>query len=145
MKPVFALTLSGLLMLTAMATQAEPASNEQVAARSEVLDLAGAFQNDGFKIHDGNLVGKVTRDHAQVVLVNLYSGNAYWFSAATSPSQSLKISLFDDQGRPVAYEPYIQGNRAAAGFSPSASGLYYVKISNDDVQPATFCLIYSYK
>jgi hypothetical protein len=145
MKSALALALSGLLMVTATALRAESASNEQVAARSEVLDLAGAFQNDGFKIHDGNFFGKVARDHAQIVLVNLYSGNAYWFSAATNPAQSLKISLFDDQGRPVAYEPYLQGNRAAAGFSPTASGLYYVKISNDDVQPATFCLIYSYK
>ena len=145
MKSAFALILSGLLAVANTTLQAESASNEQVAARSEVLDLAGAFQNDGFKIHDGNLFGKVTRDHAEIVLVNLYSGNAYWFSAATNPAQSLKISLFDDQGKPVAYEAYVQGNRAAAGFSPDASGLYYVKISNDDAQPATFCLIYSYK
>ena len=145
MKTALALILTGLLTIAETATQAESANNEQVAARSEVLDLAGAFQNDGFKIHDGNLFGKVARDHAEVVSVNLYSGNAYWFSVATTPAQSLKVSLFNDQGKPVAYEAYVQGNRAAAGFSPDASGLYYVKISNDDVQPATFCLIYSYK
>jgi hypothetical protein len=126
--------------------RAETATDEQVAARSEVLDLAGAFQNDGFKIRDGHLFGKVARDHAEVVSVNLYSGNAYWFSvASTKKVYNLKVSIFDDQGKPVNFEPYAAGNRAAAGFSPEASGLYYIKISDEDSQPATFCLIYCYK
>jgi hypothetical protein len=125
---------------------ADNATDDQVAARSEVLDLAGAFQNDGFRLRDGDLFGKVARDHAEVVSVNLYSGNAYWFSAAsTKKEDKLRVSIFDDQGKPVDFEPYTDGNRAAAGFSPEASGLYYVKISNEDPQPATFCLIYCYK
>lgn len=128
------------------AGRAENATDDQVAARSEVLDLAGAFQNDGFKIRDGHLYGKVARDHAAVVSVNLYSGNAYWFSvASTKKVDNLRISIFDDQGKPVNFEPYADGSRAAAGFSPGASGLYYVKISDEDSQPATFCLIYCYK
>ena len=127
-------------------TRADNTTDDQVAARSEVLDLAGAFQNDGFKIRDGNLFGKVTRDHAEVVSVNLYSGNAYWFSvASTRKTDKLRVSIYDEQGKPVSFEPYTDGNRAAAGFSPAASGLYYVKVSNDDPQPATFCLIYCYK
>lgn len=126
--------------------RADEATDDQVAARSEVLDLAGAFQNDGFKIRDGNLFGQVTREHAEIVSVNLYSGNAYWFSAAsTGKADKLRVAIFDDRGKPVSFEPYADGNRAAAGFSPEASGLYYVKISNEDLQPATFCLIYCYK
>ncbi|MBV9489262.1 MAG: hypothetical protein JO069_05990 [Verrucomicrobia bacterium] len=122
------------------------ASDEQVAARSEVLDLAGAFQNDGFKIRDGDLFGKVVRDHSAIVSVNLYSGNAYWFSAAsTKKEDKLSVAIFDDHGKPVSFQPYAAGNRAAAGFSPEASGLFYVKISNEDPEPATFCLIYCYK
>jgi hypothetical protein len=128
------------------AGRAETVTDDQVAARSEVLDLAGAFENDGFKIRDGHLFGKVARDHAEVVSVNLYSGNAYWFSvASTKKVDKLRVSIFDDQGKPVSFEPYAEGNRAAAGFSPEASGLYYVKISDEDSQPATFCLIYCYK
>ena len=49
------------------AGRAEPVTDDQVAARSEVLDLAGAFENDGFKIRDGHLFGKVARDHPEVV------------------------------------------------------------------------------
>jgi hypothetical protein len=41
--------------------------------------------------------------------------------------------------------PYQSGPRAAAGFSPDASGLYYVKVALEEGQPATFCLIYTYK
>jgi hypothetical protein len=121
-------------------------TDDQVAARSDVIDFAGAFQNDGFKIRDGNLFGKVSKDHPQVVAVNLYSGNAYWFTAATGQKAAkLKLSVFDDNGKPVSYLPYEFGDRAAAGFSPDASGLYYVKVALEEGQPATFCLIYSYK
>ncbi|MBV8640456.1 MAG: hypothetical protein JO070_03645 [Verrucomicrobia bacterium] len=121
-------------------------TDDQVAARSDVIDFAGAFQNDGFKIRDGNFFGKVSKDHPQVVAVNLYSGNAYWFTASTGQkAERLKISVFDDNGKPVSYLPYDFGGRAAAGFSPDASGLYYVKVALEEGQPATFCLIYSYK
>ena len=63
---------------------AEPDTDEQVAARSDVIDFAGAFQNDGFKIRDGNYFGKVSKDHSALVAVNLYNGNAYWFTASTA-------------------------------------------------------------
>ena|SRR5689334_11282039 len=133
-------------LFSPLGVRADNATDDQVAARSEVLDLAGAFQNDGFKIRDGNLFGKVARDHAAVVSVNLYSGNAYWFSAAsTGKADKLKVSIYDEHGKPVDFEPYADGRRAAAGFSPEASGLYFVKISDEDPQPATFCLIYCYK
>ncbi|MBV8141643.1 MAG: hypothetical protein JO279_14425 [Verrucomicrobia bacterium] len=121
-------------------------TDAQVAARSDVLDLAGAFQNDGFKIRDGNFLGQISKDHSQIVAVNLYSGNAYWFTAsAGQKADKLNISIFDDSGKPVSYMPYQSGSRAAAGFSPDASGLYYVKVVLEEGQPATFCLIYSYK
>jgi hypothetical protein len=121
-------------------------TDDQVAARSDVIDLAGAFQNDGFKIRDGNFFGKVSKDHPEVVAVNLYSGNAYWFTASTGQkAEKLKVSVFDDTGKPVSYLQYQSGTRAAAGFSPDASGLYYVKVALEEGQPATFCMIYSYK
>jgi hypothetical protein len=121
-------------------------TDAQVAARSDVLDLAGAFQNDGFKIRDGNFFGQLSKGQSQIVSVNLYSGNGYWFSASTGQkSDQLKVSVFDDSGKPVSYMPYQSGPRAAAGFSPDASGLYYVKVSLEEGQNSTFCLIYSYK
>ena len=125
---------------------ADNATDEQVAARSDVIDLAGAFQNDGFKIRDGDWFGKIAKDHSEIISVNLYTGNAYWFTVA-SPNKAAKINLsvFDDQGKPVSVEPYDADNRAAAGFSPDASGLYYVKVSLAEGGPSTFCLIYTYK
>jgi hypothetical protein len=125
---------------------AAPETDDQVAARSDVIDFAGAFQNDGFKIRDGNYCGKLSKDHSALIAVNLYNGNAYWFTASTpEKSEKIKVSVFDDGGMPVSYQPYQSGTRAAAGFSPEASGLYYVKVALEDGRPATFCLIYSYK
>ena len=87
-------TLAACLVL---ASQGLAETDDQVTARSDVLDLAGAFQNDGFKIRDGNFLGQISKDHSQIVAVNLYSGNAYWFTASTGQkSDKLKVSLFDD-------------------------------------------------
>ena len=61
--------------------QVRAETDDQVNARSDVLDLAGAFQNDGFKIRDGNFFGQISKEHSQILAVNLYSGNAYWFTA----------------------------------------------------------------
>jgi hypothetical protein len=121
-------------------------SDEQTKAHSEVLDLAGAFQNDGFKLRDGTWYAQVSQGHPQTLQVNLYSGNAYWFSVANAEgSTGLTVSVFDDHGNPVEVQTYQKDNKAAAGFSPDASGLYYVEVSSSAQAATTFCLIYSYK
>ena len=121
-------------------------TDDQTKAHSEVLDLAGAFQNDGFKLRDGTWYAKVSQGHPQTLQVNLYSGNAYWFSVAgTEGSPGLAVSVFDDHGNPVEVQSYQKDNKAAAGFSPDASGLYYVEVSSSAQAATTFCLIYSYK
>src|SRR5246500_1098906 len=121
-------------------------SDDQTKAHSEVLDLAGAFQNDGFKLRDGTWYAQVSQGHPQTLQVNLYSGNAYWFSVAgTEVSAALTVSVFDDHGNPVEVQAYQKDNKAAAGFSPDASGLYYVEVSSSAQAATTFCLIYSYK
>ena len=121
-------------------------TDDQTKAHSEVLDLAGAFQNDGFKLRDGTWYAKVSQGHPQTLQVNLYSGNAYWFSVAGAEgSPGLTVSVFDDHGNPVEVQTYQKDNKAAAGFSPDASGLYYVEVSGSAQAATTFCLIYSYK
>jgi len=133
-------TVSGAALLFGAETE------DQTKARSDVLDLAGAFQNDGFKIRDGTWFGQVSNGHSQTIQVNLYSGNAYWFSAADAESSTgLTVSVFDDHGNPVEVQSYQKDNKAAAGFSPDASGLYYVEVSSSGPSATTFCLIYSYK
>jgi hypothetical protein len=138
------LYLSVLLGGAAMLFGAE--TDEQTKAHSDVLDLAGAFQNDGFKLRDGTWYGQASKDHPLAIQVNLYSGNAYWFSAANADSATgLTVSVFDDHGNPVEVQSYQKDNKAAAGFSPDASGLYYVEVSSTAPAATTFCLIYSYK
>lgn len=120
-------------------------TDDQTKAHSEVLDLAGAFQNDGFKLRDGTWYAQVSQGHPQTLQVNLYSGNAYWFSVAGAGSTGPTVSVFDDHGNPVEVQTYQKDNKAAAGFSPDASGLYYVEVSSSAQAATTFCLIYSYK
>ena len=117
-----------------------------VAAHRSVLDLAGAFTNDGFKLRDGVFTGTLKPGQAALIQVNLYAGNQYWFSVATAdPKTMVSINLYDETGKLVKTDPYTNANRAAAGFAPESSGPYYVRLANADDVAATYCLIYSYK
>src|SRR3954465_5929271 len=121
-------------------------SNDEVAARKVAYELAGAFTNDGFKMRDGCWSGKIEPKKAQLIQVNLYAGNQYWFSlGATGPAKKLSVSVYDEAGNPLAFEPFSDDGKAAAGFAPTASGSYYIKVEELDGGPATFCLLYSYK
>ncbi len=135
-----------LLFVCAVARPLNAATDDEVAARQTVLALAGAFSNDGFKIRDGNWSGVIRPKESQFLQVNLYAGNQYWFSlGATDKAKRLDVAVFDEAGKPVQTQKYEDGAKAAAGFAPDASGPYYVRIQELDGEPATFCLIYSYK
>jgi hypothetical protein len=142
-------------------------TDAEVTAHQSVLDLAGAFTNDGFKLRDGNYKGTLKAGESVLVQVNLYAGNQYWFSvAAAEPKSSVSINVYDESGKLMNSEafttttapatgatpalqpsadPYANKNRAAAGFAPDTSGPYYVRITETAGDAATFCLIYSYK
>lgn len=121
-------------------------TDSETAARKTALDLAGAFSNDGFKLRDGHWAGDFQPGKALLIQVSLYAGNEYWFSLGATPeAKKVAVTIYDETGKPLAFEPFAEDSKAAAGFSPDASGPYYVKIEALEGQPAAFCLIYSYK
>jgi len=124
---------------------AEGPSDGQVAARAAALEVAGAFSNDGFKLRDGYWSGAIAKGEAPVLALNLFAGNHYWFSVATTSAGTPVIELFDEAGRPVETEPWKDGQRAAAGFSAVASGPYFLRIRTGTGEAADFCVVYSYK
>jgi len=120
-------------------------TDAETTAHAAVLDLAAAFTNDGFKLRDGDYAGTLKAGQAVVIQVNLYAGNEYWFSvAAADPKTPVSICLYDETGKLLKTNPYTDPHRAAAGFSPDASGPYYVRIAAPGAA-VTYCLIYSYK
>lgn len=138
----------GLLFLSVAVVSAQETtdSREQSTARSKVLELAGAFANDGYKVRDGYWSGVLEPGKPQVLEVNLFAGNAYWFSAAAlAPARKLSVTLFDENGRPVTGEIFQDGSTAAAGLLPDASGRYFVRLELVEGDKADFCLVYSYK
>jgi hypothetical protein len=121
-------------------------SNDEVAARKVAYEIAGAFTNDGFKMRDGCWSGRMEPKKAQLIQVNLYAGNQYWFSlGATGAAKKISVSIYDEAGKPLAFEPFSEEGKAAAGFAPTASGSYYIKVEELEGAAATFCLLYSYK
>ncbi len=143
MKRLLAILFS-VIVVAGVPLRAE--TDEEVEAHKLVLDLTGAFTNDGFKLRDGHWTGTLKpREHA-LIAVNLYAGNQYWFSAAAnSKAKKIAVDLYDETGRPLTTESYNDGERASAGFSPSRSGQYFVSVSLLEGEPTTFCLVYSYK
>jgi hypothetical protein len=136
-----------LLLTLWMVPEAKPeASDAEVEARRRVLELAGAFSNDGFKLRDGNWTGSIKPGEPKLIQVNLYAGNEYWFSvAATDAAKKLVIKVFNELGQDMEAEPYAGEHCAAAGFAPGASGPYYIRIEEVEGEPSSFSLLYSYK
>jgi len=139
--------LSLLLLLTGLAlAPLRAATDGEVEARRTAMELAGAFGNDGFKLRDGVALGTLEAGKPKLVQVNLYTGNEYWFSLAVDGAgKKVSVSVYDETGKKIDAEPYQDGVTAAAGFSPEASGPYFVKIELVEGASAEFCLLYSYK
>jgi hypothetical protein len=134
------------LLFCACIQNLRAATDDEVTARKTVLDVAGAFSNDGYKLRDGNWGGIIHPKEELIIQVNLYAGNQYWFSlGATDKAKKLDVSIYDEAGKQLEVDPYQEGPKAAAGLSPEASGPYYIRIRELEGEPANFCLIYSYK
>jgi hypothetical protein len=134
------------IFVLAVAVTARGDTDAEVQARKDALDLAAAFSNDGFKVRDGHWCGVVKPHDHSLLAVNLYAGNQYWFSAgATEPAKKIGVSVYDETGKQVTTESYDNGERAAAGFSPTSSGQYFVSVDLLEGEPSSFCLVYSYK
>ena len=139
------LFLAMMFVLAGVATSLAD-TDAEVNARKNALDVAGAFTNDGFKLRDGHWCGSLkVQDHA-LIAVNLFAGNQYWFAVgATDPAKKIAVNLYEETGKLLKTEHYQGGDRAAAGFSPTDSGQYFVSIDLVEGESSSFCLIYSYK
>jgi hypothetical protein len=134
------------LLFAAAAPLPAAESNNEVQARNIALDLAGAFSNDGFKIRDGHWAGAIKQGDQAVLAVNLYAGNQYWFSVgAEETAKKFTVQVFDENGKAVPTENYEDAAKAAAGFSPTISGQYFVSIKPLEGEASSYCLVYSYK
>ena len=134
------------LAIFALAAPLRAQTDEEVEAHKLVLDLTGAFSNEGFKLRDGHWTGTIKPRERALIAVNLFSGNQYWFSAAANTkAKKISVEVYDESGKPVVTEMYNSGDKAAAGFSPTSSGQYFISLGLLEGEPTTFCLVYSYK
>jgi hypothetical protein len=121
--------------------------DDEVTARRNALELAGAFTNDGFRLRDGYWSGPIKSGETKLIQVNLYARNEYYFSVAgADKAKKVALSVYDETGAAITIEePYQEGATAAVGFSPTASGPYYIKVEELEGEPSAFCLVCSYK
>ena len=140
-------TLFPILIGVALPAAIAAESDDEVAARKGALELAGAYANEGFKLRDGHWSGPIKAGELKIVQVNLYAGNEYYFSVAgTEKAKKMTLALYDETGKSIPLDdPYQEGATAAIGFSPEASGPYYVRVLEAEGDPTAFCLVCSYK
>jgi hypothetical protein len=139
------LTICGII-LAVLSSLVVAQTDREVQAHKMVLDLAGAFSNEGFKMRDGHWTGPLKQKENALVAVNLYAGNQYWFSVgAVEPAKKIQVTVYDETGNRVTTDNYSDGDKAAAGFTPANSGQYYVSVGLVEGGDSTFCLVYSYK
>ncbi len=144
----FPLALLGACVLALAAPRlcAIDDSDAETNARISALDIAGAFSNDGFKIRDGHWAGPLkAKDKAQLMTVNLYAGNQYYFALGTEKDAHIVLSVYDETGKKVSTDTWADGNKFATSVAPAASGPHYISVRLADGEPATFCLLYTYK
>ncbi len=144
-----ATTIAQTPVVNPAAPEARHADEGTVLARSAALDLAGAFSNDGYKIRDGGVSAQLKPGESQVVLLNLFVGNEYWFVAAgEATSRKVDVTVYDNQGVEVSgtsFSDNANGARAASGYIAPVSGQYLVRMRLIDGEPGTVFLLYCYK
>ena len=69
MKKTIAILLGLILGASCPALRAE--TDEEVEAHKLVLDLTGAFSNEGFKLRDGHWAGKIKPAERALIAVNI--------------------------------------------------------------------------
>ena len=96
------------LLLGSLASAENATTAQQVEARKNALEVAGAFGNAGFKLRDGHWASPIKKGEVKLIQVNLYAGNEYYFSAAfVGPAKKVALSIYDETGAPIAIdEPY---------------------------------------
>jgi hypothetical protein len=143
---ILSLSIFAAISFTTATALSAAESDTEVAARKAALDLAGAFSNEGFKMRDGHWSGTIKPKEHALIAVNLYAGNQYWFSVgATELAKKIAVNVYDETGKLVQTEGYNEGEKAAAGFSPTSSGQYYVLVDLVEGNESSVCLVYSYK
>src|SRR5438445_4391249 len=92
------LFLAMMFVLAGVATSLAD-TDEEVNARKNALDVAGAFTNDGFKLRDGHWCGILKAQDHVLIAVNLYAGILYWFAVgATDPAKNIAVNLYVEMG-----------------------------------------------
>lgn len=129
----------------------EPISMEP---RRLALETAGAFENDGFRIRDGEWRGALSKGIPAFLQVTLFAGENYWFVAASPTTGALlRVTVYDASGKPVKSEFWhnaanSEGTRSATGVAPTQSGKYFIGVEGMkslNEGPLDFSLVYCYK
>lgn len=143
----FALFFAGFSASARATGDAEPSDKTpETTLPARLYSVVGALGNEGFKLRDGSWSGSIEGSKAQRLAVNLFAGNQYWFSAATSAAgETPDLVLRDPSGNKMQTVAYEGSGIAAVGVTAPVTGRYIVELSGSAAGSRNFCLFYLFK
>lgn len=134
--PMAAILLCSLIGEASAEDKIIPLAPIPSESRRLVMEMAGAFTKDGFKVRNADWAFTLEKKTPLFLRVTLFTGNHYWFAVASPGSGvTLQVTLYDTKGHPVKAEGWQDsgthdGSRAASGIVPTQSGEYFVGVEN---------------
>jgi len=134
-------TLSGCVLLSAFA-QAED------AIESVSLEAVRVLAGDGFERRDTRWRGQIPTGEARTHKVFLYKQNEYCFLLADAGRlEGVKFAIYNSKGELIDAGTFHRADRTLRGLHlrPPTSGVYYIRIVNDDNATASVALTYCFR
>lgn len=117
-------------------------------ALSFAYEAATPYVERGFTFRQDAWGGDLGVGDEKAVMAQLYRGNEYWFCLATDiDGATLRVSIYDSNGKLVQAENWQKGRFAGARVVPKQTGTYYaiVKILKSPAERTPWALVYGYK
>jgi len=117
-------------------------------ALSFAFEAATPYVKQGFTFRQEAWGGDLGVGDQKAVTAQLFRGNEYWFCMATDvEGASIRIHLYDSNGKLAEAQSWQKGRFAAARIVPTQTGTYFaiVEVRRSPVERTHWALIYGYR
>jgi hypothetical protein len=108
------------------------------------LDL----EKDPYVLREAWWHGELKDGETKLIQHQLFKRNDYWFwMGASNPDAKVNLHIYDAGGNLVEVESFARGHVAGARVTPTASGIFYIRIAVEtgSVDSTEWAVIYAFK
>ncbi len=114
---------------------------------SYAVDGIQPFVKQGFTIREEYWSGELGATTQNVITIQLFKGNEYWFCASTEATNTvISVHVYDDDGNIAESEYWRKAHAAGAHIVPRRTAFYYVITDMQNAPPKSrWSLIYAFR